>query len=129
MKADKIRELGKLFRERNGKELETITDGSATTVALMEIAAQLAEVKEFLEIYTNPPMVFGGTDIDPAALDDALQNLPQPILTAMEPRLTLRDRFAMAAMSGNWVESVDADYNSFAKWAYKIADDMMEARK
>jgi hypothetical protein len=135
MKAEDIRELNRKLQDE-GLKTESIgaQDAGLKSLAcslLAEIAAQLAEVKEFLEIYTNPPMVFGGTDIDPAALDDALQNLPQPILTVMEPRLTLRDRFAMAAMTG--MLAYHGTNNSYteewwAKHAYKQADAMLEAR-
>jgi len=46
--------------------------------------------------------------------------------------VTLRDKFAMAALPGivsaNWGR-VDADRMDLASWAYGIADAMMEARK
>ena len=159
----------KEIREKNAsygdglKEAGNVDNGefiikAAALEMLVEVAAQLAEVKEFLKIYSNPPMVFKGTDIDPAALDDALQNLPQGILTVMEPRLTLRDRFAMAVMPT--VIERAREYNSsfssvmtlgghtlteedlermvkeeketrglMVNEAYKWADKMLEARK
>jgi hypothetical protein len=133
----------KEIREKNAsygdglKEAGNVDNGefiikAAALEMLVEVAAQLAEVKEFLKIYSNPPMVFKGTDIDPAALDDALQNLPQGILTVMEPRLTLRDQFAAAAMTG--MLAYHGTNNSYteerwAKHAYKQADAMLEARK
>ena len=46
--------------------------------------------------------------------------------------LTIRDQFAMAALTGlvlaNWGR-MDADRADLASWAYAIADAMMEARK
>ena len=46
--------------------------------------------------------------------------------------VTLRDKFAMSALTGlvlaNWGR-VDADRADLASWAYGIADAMMEARK
>ena len=45
---------------------------------------------------------------------------------------TMRDQFAMAALTGlvlaNWGR-MDADRADLASWAYAIADAMMEARK
>jgi hypothetical protein len=134
----------KEIREKNAsygdglKEAGNVDNGefiikAADLEMLVEVAAQLAEVKEFLKIYSNPPMVFKGTDIDPSSLDDALQNLPQGILTVMEPRLTLRDQFAMAALQGMLASvdpqaSVSVNHNT-AKEAYLWADELMEARK
>lgn len=53
-------------------------------------------------------------------------------LTIMEPQLTLRDQFAMAAMSGllsNPPGIYDRSNSWIAEWAFKMADAMMKARK
>jgi hypothetical protein len=51
-------------------------------------------------------------------------------LKAAQP--TLRDQFAMAALTGTITRSATyfgvEDFSSFAAWSYEIADAMMEAR-
>lgn len=52
-------------------------------------------------------------------------------ITVMEPMVTLRDQFAMAALKGlmaaNWKDCPYPD--GYAKEAYMVADAMMKARK
>ena len=122
------------------KCLDTKTQGehqagldSLKASMLTEVAAQLAEANEKMRCILNPPLLWDRTKIDPAALDDALQNLPQGILTVMEPRLTLRDQFAMAALQG-MLASVDPEASvavshNTTKEAYLWADAMLEARQ
>jgi hypothetical protein len=47
----------------------------------------------------------------------------------MEPRLTLRDQFAMAAMTGLLSDPSSSGPDGAAMVAYKYADAMLEARK
>jgi hypothetical protein len=141
MKADDIRSLNH-DGQKECNESETANERKAgldslKVCMLTEIAAQLSEANEYLKMYSNPPMVFEGTHLNP----DAFSDLPQPItFIPSEPRATLRDQFAMAAMAGNWLELVDGEQANgdpkgtmtgvdFAKWAYNLADAMMEARK
>ena len=44
--------------------------------------------------------------------------------------ITLRDRFALAALSGALESYIDTGESSelYAKWAYELADAMLEAR-
>ena len=138
MNAKEIRLANELCQK---KCLETKTQGehqagldSLKASMLTEVAAQLAEANEKMGCILNPPLLWERTKIDPAALrDDALQNLPQGILTVMEPRLTLRDQFAMAALQG-MLASVDPEASvavshNTTKEAYLWADAMLEARK
>jgi hypothetical protein len=137
MKADDIRTLNEKLQEQilNSQSVGEHEAGfkSLLLSLLSEVAAQLAEANEFLKMYSNPPMVFKGTDIDPADWPE----LPQPVMMLNEPRATLRDQFAMAALSGYiacdpsgttyWKtgpQMVDAATN-----AYVWANVMMEARK
>lgn len=41
---------------------------------------------------------------------------------------TLRDQFAMAALSGATQPKNSYEFDDIAEWAYKIADAMMKAR-
>jgi hypothetical protein len=135
MKADEIREFGRNLRVNNGvADKTTWADGSAQTAVLIEIAAQLAVSNEYIKIYSNPPMVFEGANITP----DEFPDLSQPVtFRPVEPRATLRDQFAMAALQGYigcdpsgtsyWQtgpQMVDAAMN-----AYVWANVMLEARK
>jgi hypothetical protein len=51
----------------------------------------------------------------------------------IDTRPTLRDQFAMAALTGTITRSATyfgvEDFSSFAAWSYEIADAMMEARE
>lgn len=53
---------------------------------------------------------------------------PAP-LTLMEPILTLRDQFAMAAMQGDWALRDQKELEPLARKYYRMADAMLEARK
>jgi hypothetical protein len=67
---------------------------------------------------------YNKSKIDPADWLD----LPQPVhFTMTEPRATLRDQFAMAAMQGMAARG-ELCSRSLANTAYVMADDMMEAR-
>ena len=141
MKADDIRTLNERMQEQmlNSKSVEGQEAGfkSLLLSLLSEMAAQGAESNENLRRVLNPPLMYDTSNIDP----DDLPDLPQPVhFTVREPRATLRDQFAMAAMAGNWLELVDGEQANgdpkgtmtgvdFAKWAYNLADAMMEARK
>jgi hypothetical protein len=103
---------------------------------LGEIAAQLAEQNEKLNILLNPPMMYDTAKIDPTAFED-LGNFIRPSITFMEPRATLRDQFAMAALQGHigcdptcgafW--QTGPQMQDAAKNAYAWANVMMEVRK
>ena len=56
---------------------------------------------------------------------------PGQTIQIMEPQLTLRDQFAMAAMTGiiSGTSLEEATKYPFARIAYAAADDMLEARK
>ena len=70
---------------------------------------------------------------DSKTITDYIHNqLPIYQLQAMGPIATLRDQFAMAALTGLVVANYgrkDIDPMDVASWAYGIADAMMEARK
>ncbi len=76
---------------------------------LKELAAQVAEVNDKLNIVLNPPIMYD--------------------MTVMEPRMTLRDQFAMAALSGLLSDPSSSGPDGAAMVAYKYADSMMKARK
>ena len=67
---------------------------------------------------------------DSKTITDYIHNQP-PIyqLQAMGPIATLRDQFAMAALTGALAGRVVGERTEWAKAAYEIADAMMEARK
>lgn len=44
-------------------------------------------------------------------------------------KLTLRDQFAMAALTGLMYGTGPSSFGISAKWAYQVADAMLEARK
>jgi hypothetical protein len=105
-------------------------DGAGALVPFVkELAAQVAEANEKLNIILNPPLMYNTTKIDPAEFD----KFPQGgIVTVLEPRATLRDQFAMAAMTGllNQLNVFDGEVPEMAaKRAYEHADKMLEARK
>lgn len=95
-----------------------------------EIAAQLAEQNEKLDILLHPPIAFN-VDIGPNERMGFPDKLPQPIFMAMEPRKTLRDQFAMAALSivATYELKNKENMDLTARDAYKMADALMEARK
>ena len=130
MKADDIRSLNH-DGQKECNESETANERKAgldslKVCMLTEIAAQLSEANEYLKMYSNPPMVFEGTHLNP----DAFSDLPQPItFIPSEPRATLRDQFAMAAFTGLLSDPQVQAHKTTAKLAYEMADFMMEARK
>ena len=44
-------------------------------------------------------------------------------------QLTVRDHFAMAALTGSLSSGSNGTAKQIAEWAYELADAMMEARK
>ena len=97
--------------------------------------------KEYREVIARR-LMYDTSNIDPADRPD----LPQPVhSTVREPRATLRDQFAMAAMTADALSSAviavshiaqgktfSGDYPKIAEGAeeyYKTADAMLEARK
>jgi hypothetical protein len=58
-----------------------------------------------------------------------LSELHRPILTVTQPRATLRDQFAMAALAGLLSDPTSSGPKGCAKVAYEYADAIMEARK
>jgi len=58
-----------------------------------------------------------------------ISELEAEIARLREAQPTLRDQFAMAAISGNIRRALDIeDMGLIGKWAYNIADALMEAR-
>lgn len=55
----------------------------------------------------------------------------RPVTTpiSMSETLTLRDQFAMAALTGMIADPNGPDYRSVSKKSYEMADAMLEARK
>ena len=101
---------------------------SSSAQFLAEIAQQLAEQNEKLNILIHPPMMYDAGKIDPTAFEDS-GNFIRPSITFMETRATLRDQFAMAALSAAGYQISSNLANDAAVMAYIWADKMMEARK
>ena len=130
MKADDIRTLNERMQEQmlNSKSVEGQDAGfkSLLLSLLSEMAAQGAESNENLRRVLNPPLMYDTSNIDPADWAD----LPQPVhFTVREPRATLRDQFAMAALTGLLSDPTSSGPEGCATAAYLYADAMMEARK
>ena len=135
MKADDIRTLNERMQEQmlNSKSVEGQDAGfkSLLLSLLSEMAAQGAESNENLRRVLNPPLMYDTSNIDPADWAD----LPQPVhFTVREPRATLRDQFAMAAMQGLFSVCQDEFWvdiqlgEKTTSQAYMWADKMMEER-
>jgi len=131
MNSDDIRELNHSCQKEcnetlTSRQREAGVDSLKCSM-LSEIAAQLAEANEHLKRVLYPPLMYDTIKIDPAEFD----NLPlaQGMITVMEPRLTLRDQFAMAAMTGLLSDPSSSGPDGAAMVAYKYADAMLEARK
>ena len=133
MKADDIRTLNERMQEQmlNSKSVEGQDAGfkSLLLSLLSEMAAQGAESNENLRRVLNPPLMYDTSNIDPADWAD----LPQPVqFTVREPRATLRDQIAIAALSaiiGRGDMDTQMDVMPYCQDAYTIADAMMEARE
>jgi hypothetical protein len=131
MNAQDIRTLNERMQEQMLNS-QTIGEQEAGFKSLLlsllsELAAQTAEVNEKWSILLNPLLMveYNKSKIDPADWPD----LPQPVsFTVLEPRATLRDQFAMAAIIGNWDDQKEMTNTEYASWAYKLADAMLEAR-
>ena len=130
MNAQDIRTLNERMQEQmlNSKSVEGQDAGfkSLLLSLLSEMAAQGAESNENLRRVLNPPLMYDTSNIDPADWAD----LPQPVqFTVREPRATLRDQFAMAALTGLLSDPTSSGPKGCATAAYLYADAMMEARK
>lgn len=130
MKADDIRTLNERMQEQmlNSKSVEGHEAGfkSLLLSLLSEMAAQGAESNENLRRVLNPPLMYDTSNIDPVDWPD----LPKPVqFTVREQRLTLRDEFAMAALTGLLSDPTSSGPEGCATAAYLYADAMMEARK
>ena len=129
MKAEDIRTLNERMQEQilNSKTVEGQEAGfkSLLLSLLAELAAQGAESNENLRRVLNPPLMYDTSNIDPADWPD----LSQPVhLIVREPRATLRDQFAMAAMTGLLSDPTSSGPKGCATAAYLYADAMLEAR-
>jgi hypothetical protein len=58
-------------------------------------------------------------------MDHSDRKNEHPVMTTM----TLRDQFAMAALTGMIADPSGVDYRSVPRKAYEMADAMLEARK
>lgn len=90
------------------------------------IAAQIASLNEKLNIVLNPPLMYDTSKIDFSEFPDGL---PQPIMMVNHTRSTLRDQFAMAALTGLLSDPTSSGPKGCAEAAYSYADAMMERRK
>jgi hypothetical protein len=129
MSAKEIREV--IVKHRNNfgpntAEANIAYWSSSCAQFLCEIAAQLAESNEKLNIILNPPLIYDTSQIEPIELHE----LSNPIMNVMQPRATLRDQFAMAAIHIVATVELDTQENIdlTARNAYKMADALMEAR-
>jgi hypothetical protein len=95
---------------------------------LGEIAAQLAEQNEKLNILLNPPWMCNSEKIDFSEFEN-LSELHRPVLTVNQERATLRDQFAMAALAGLLSDPTSSGPKGCAKAAYEYVDAILEARK
>ncbi len=138
MNTDEIRSLNhdcqKEINETKTEKQHRFGIDSLNSSMLTEVAAQLAELNEKLKNILSPPVMY---DIGPNERMGFSDDLPQPIMMVHNPRATLRDQLAMAAMQA--YISCDADGNTFwveketkvkvSKESYEWADAMLEARK
>lgn len=102
---------------------------------IFELAAQVAEAKEYLKCFANPPISFNCSDIDPGMLDNMQPG--KVVFTPSPITKTLRDEFAMAAL--NAYVSCDSSGTTFwqdektmketAANAYLWADYMLGQKK
>ena len=69
------------------------------------------------------------TGSESKAPQDTPPDVPLPDIITDQPCKTLRDEFAMAALTGFCSQQVRLEPNVFAKFSYDCADAMMEARK
>jgi hypothetical protein len=130
MNAQDIRTLNERMQEQM-LNAQTVGEQEAGFKSLLlsllsELAAQQAEANRKWDMILYPPLMveYNKSKIDPADWLD----LPQPVhFTMTEPRATLRDQFAMAAMQGMAARG-ELCSRSLANTAYVMADDMMEAR-
>ena len=91
---------------------------------LREIAAQLAEMNEKLTVMFNPPLMVNMDKVDMSTFD----TFPQGPLTIRERRPTLRDQFAMAALTGLLADPASSGPEGCARVAYAYADAILKER-
>lgn len=130
MKADDIRTLNERAQEQllNTKSVAEHEAGfkSLLLSLLSELTAQHAEENEHIKRMLNSPLMYDTSNIDPSDWPD----LPQSVqFTVREPRATLRDQFAMAALTGLLSDPTSSGPKGCATAAYLYADAMLEARK
>ena len=130
MKAEDIRLANELCQKKclETKSVSEHEAGLASLNASMitEVAAQLAEMNEKLKIILNPPLGYDTSKIDPEQWIQWSDS--QGIITVNEPRATLRDKFAMAAMTGLLADPTSSGPEGCATAAYLYADAMLEQR-
>lgn len=131
MKAEDIRSLNERCQKFTGestisREQQDVGLKSIEVSMLTEIAAQLAEANESLKYIVHPPLFIENGKINPESLKNE-----QPGKITFRPSQdvkTLRDEFAMAALQGMLADP-NVKLEGTAKLAYKVADEMLEARK
>lgn len=126
MRADKIRE--QKLEGAGGVNYSAHYERDCA-IFLRELAAQAAELNDKLKIILNPPLIYDTKTIDPSDMMGFSDDLPHPIFTMNEPRATLRDQFAMAALTGLLSDPTSSGPKGCAEAAYSYADAMMERRK
>jgi hypothetical protein len=131
MKAEDIRALNERCQKFAGestisREQQDVGLKSIEVSMLTEIAAQLAEANESLKCIVHPPLFIENGKINLESFKDE-----QPRKITFMPSQdvkTLRDEFAMAALQGMLADP-NVKLEGTAKLAYKVADEMLEARK
>ena len=130
MTAEEIRSLNhdcqKEINETKSDKEHRFGIDSLNVSMITEVAAQLAELNEKLKIILNPPLGYDTSKIDPEQWIQWSDS--QGIITVNEPRATLRDKFAMAAMTGLLADPTSSGPEGCATAAYKYADAMLEQR-
>jgi hypothetical protein len=125
MKAEEIRALKMSVEQAERCDSNPLF---LNAIFIQEVAAQLAEANEHLKCLTCPPLVFNA-DLNTADLSGL--DFQPGRLTVMEPRATLRDQFAMAAMQATtgWMQDALETTPETARRCYVMADSMLAARK
>ena len=131
MNADDIRKLNEDCQKKaQAESKESAHDAAMVSLELSllaELAAQVAETKECLVKIANPPTYIASAD------DIHFGEIPgSGKITVMPEVATLRDQFAMAAMTG-LLSNTDTDLSKpldrFAQVAFLAADAMLAVRK
>jgi hypothetical protein len=129
MKPDDILKLNELCQQQ-AQETKSIGAQEMGLLSLQcsllaEIAARISEINENMKVILNPPIIYDTSKFDPVEFPEQ----PNSIITVMQPRLTLRDQFAMAALAGLLSDPTSSGPKGCAEAAYSYATAMMEARK